>query len=374
MAARIRTPSRPFAEDDDRRVGHDRGLVGGVAQRRRGVGELLVQRQPRLADRAPRRARGDQLREPFVLGRAEPDQAFDVEREALVEGAQPPLGAELEERVGLQPRLLGLAVLAGAGGGLHAVERERDQVVVGLVGLLGPFRRHRGLQRARRLRGDLLHLLVRGDALLLLGRDPDQPPELVERTRGALGARAVALGQLVAQVAEGADGAGAERDRLGDLEVARDLVVLDAAPVLDRHQLEELQQLLGAAGGLLGRERRGGEADQCVLRALDGGGEVGRLGQRGERLRGLRLGGGAAVLGVAGSEDREVARGLRGGLGAPRGQVLLDAAAGVVEQLAQPCLVGVEQVLARRPAPPPGPEVLRRRAGRARASPARPDA
>ena len=63
-----------------------------------------------------------------------------------VERLQPPLGAELEERVGLQARLLGLAVLAGADGGLHAVERERDQVVVGLVGRLLPRRRHRRVE------------------------------------------------------------------------------------------------------------------------------------------------------------------------------------------------------------------------------------
>ena len=51
---------------------------------------------------------------------------------------QPALGAELEERVGLEPRLLGLPVLAGADRGLHAVERQRDQVVVGLVVRLLP--------------------------------------------------------------------------------------------------------------------------------------------------------------------------------------------------------------------------------------------
>ena len=95
---------------------------------------------------------------------AEPDQALDVEREAGVEGAQPPLRAELEERVRLQARLLGLAVLAGAGGGLHAIERQPDQVVVGLVGLLRPRLRHRGLQRRLGLRGDLGHLLVRRHA------------------------------------------------------------------------------------------------------------------------------------------------------------------------------------------------------------------
>jgi hypothetical protein len=110
--------------------------------RRRACGRA----EPRLADLPPRRALGDLRREPVAARAAEPDQPLDFEREALVEGAQPALGAELEERVGLQPRLLGLAVLARAGGGLHAVQRERDQVVVGLVGLLRPRLRHGGLQ------------------------------------------------------------------------------------------------------------------------------------------------------------------------------------------------------------------------------------
>ena len=54
---------------------------------------------------------------------------------------------------------------------------------------------------------------------------------------------------------------------------------------------------------------------------------------------------GAAVLLVAVGEDLEVAGRLGGRLGAARRQVVLGASAGVVEQLAQARLVGVEQVL-----------------------------
>ena len=100
---------------------------------------------------------------PVVALGAEPDQALDVGREAGVERLQPPLRAELEERVGLEPRLLGLAALAGADRGLHAVERQRDEVVVGVVGRLLPRGGHRRLElvsifvalRLDRRRGDV---------------------------------------------------------------------------------------------------------------------------------------------------------------------------------------------------------------------------
>ena len=124
---------------------------------------------------------------PSLVAGAEPDQALDVEREPRVEAAQPPLRAELEERVRLQPRLLGLAVLAGADRGLHAVERERDQVVVGLVGLLRPRLRHRGRQRVLRLGGDRLDLLGLGDALLVLVGELDELAELGQRRRALVG-------------------------------------------------------------------------------------------------------------------------------------------------------------------------------------------
>ena len=152
---------------------------------------------------------------------AEPDRALDVEREPGVERLQPPLGPELEERVRLEPRLLGLAVLAGAGRRLHAVERERDQVVVGLVGALLPRLGHRRVQRVLDALGLGLDLVGGRHALALLGGDADQPAEPVDPVRGRLGARRVALGELVAQVGEGGRGAGAEGDRLLDLEVER---------------------------------------------------------------------------------------------------------------------------------------------------------
>ena len=65
------------------------------------------------------------------------------------------------------------------------------------------------------------------------------------------------------------------------------------------------------------------------------------------RAGGVR-GGRAAVLLVAGGEDLPVAGGLGGGLGLAGGEALLARAVGVLEQLAQARLVGVEQVLGDR--------------------------
>ena len=175
-------------------------------------------------------------------------------------------------------------------------------------------------------------------------------PQAVEAARGRVGARAVALGQLVAQVGERALRAGAEGDRLLDLEVERHPPVVDAAPVLDRHEREEAQQLLGAARGLLGREGRRREAVEGAggLRARRQerlAARQRRVAQAREGGAGARGGGRAAVLRVARGQDGEVALGLRRGLGAADRQVALLAAGGVVEQLAQARLVGVEQVL-----------------------------
>ena len=150
-----------LAEDEDRRVGHHGGAARAVAQRRRRVGQLLVEHEPRLAQLAPRGPVGDQRRQAGLLRRAEPDRALDVERQPGIERLQAPLGAELEERVRLQPCLLGLAVLAGAGRRLHAVERQGDQVVVGLVGALLPRLGHRRVQRVLDPRGLGLDLVRR---------------------------------------------------------------------------------------------------------------------------------------------------------------------------------------------------------------------
>ena len=278
---------QPLAEDDDRAVGDDRRLVGGVAERRGGVAELLVQRDPRLADLAPRRALGDQLGEAVLPTGAEPDQALDVEREPLVEAAQPPLGAELEERVGLQPRLLGLAVLAGADRGLHAVERERDQVVVGLVGLLRPRLRHRGGERVLRLGRRSLRPARGGrrPSLLLVARTRRCLPSSSSAAAPASVRAPVALGELVAQVRRSAPTAPVRKATASWISKSRvTCVSLTPRPYSTGHEREELQQLLGAARGLLGRERRGGEAFEPA-RLVERGVEIVGLGRRVEGLR-----------------------------------------------------------------------------------------
>ena len=78
-----------------------------------------------------RAAAVDQRREAVAVARAVPEEAFTAGEELGGETAQALLGAELEERVGLDPRLLGDVVLAGLDGLLHAVERAGDEVEVG---------------------------------------------------------------------------------------------------------------------------------------------------------------------------------------------------------------------------------------------------
>ena len=65
-----------------------------------------------------------------------------------------------------------------------------------------------------------------------------------------------------------------ERDRLLDLERERYLAVVRAAVVLDRDEVEEADELLGAADLLLGREGRRGEAVDLLQRLLAVGAEV----------------------------------------------------------------------------------------------------
>ncbi len=77
--------------------------------------------------------------EPVEAAGAVPHQPLDLGRQAGVEGPQLDLGAELEERVGGQAGLLGGLRLAGVDGGLHLVEADLDQVVVGLVAGLLPL-------------------------------------------------------------------------------------------------------------------------------------------------------------------------------------------------------------------------------------------
>ena len=197
---------------------------------------------------------------------------------------------------------------------------------------------------------------MRGDAGLLARGVGGEGAEAVDLDADRVGGGGVALGELVAEIVEGGVGGAPERDRLLDLEVERDAPVLDAAAVLDRHERDEAQQLLGAAGRLLGGERGGGEAVERLvdLAARVGGGllvaGLGGVAERTERRGGCGRGGRAAVLLVAGGEDVPVAGGLRCGLGLARREALAARGVGVLEQLALACLVGVEQVLGDRDA------------------------
>ena len=171
-----------LAEDDDRRVGDDRRAARAVAQRRRRVAPARSSRARRVSWISRRGARRSiSFARPGVPCDPNHIEALDVEREPRVEGLQPPLGPELEERVGLQARLLGLAELAGAGGGLHAVQRDRDEVVVGLVGRRLPRVGHRGPQGVLGRARERLDVAGVGDALLALGGLVD------DRARGGRG-------------------------------------------------------------------------------------------------------------------------------------------------------------------------------------------
>ena len=342
---------QPLAEHEDGRVGDDRGLVRAVAQRGRGVAQRVVEDEARLVHLPARRALGDELREPLLVARAEPDEALDLDRQAGVERLQPPLRPELEERVRLQARLLGLLVLGRADRGLHPVERERDEVVVGLVRRLLPLLREDLVEVRLGAVRDRLHLAGLGDAVLARGRGGHERPQLLEVVGDRLRARGIAPGQQRAEVGERGGRAGAERHGLLDLEVQVDLRPGDAAVVLDRHEGQEAQELLGAARRLGLGERRGGEAVQRAgdvgearlprgLIALGGGGR-----QRVDRGRHAGGRGLAAVLDVARAEDAPVPGRLGGGLRLARREPALRGRVRVVEQLAHAGLVAVEEVL-----------------------------
>ena len=68
-----------------------------------------------------------------------------------------------------------------------------------------------------------------------------------------------------------------EGDRLLDLEQDRHAAVVGAVAVLDRHEVEEPDQLRGAAGLLRLGEGGGGEALECPRDVAAGGGEGGPL-------------------------------------------------------------------------------------------------
>ena len=140
---------------------------------------------------------GDQLREAGLVDGAEPDQALDVEREAGVERLQPPLGPELEERVGLEARLLGLA---------RTGRRRRRPPCGRASARSGRSRTRRSAPPTRpasppaapfsSVVGDRLDLVGVGDVVGRAGRPVDERAELVEPRLRLGGARGVALGEL----------------------------------------------------------------------------------------------------------------------------------------------------------------------------------
>jgi hypothetical protein len=320
-------------------------------------------RTRRIARRGARPARS--RARPGLPARAEPHEPFQLRGQAGIEGLQAAPGAGREERGGLEAGLLGPAVPPGGHRGLHAVEGQRDEVVVRRVRLGGPRRRHGGRHEPRRPAGQNPDEGLGSHAVGRLRGAVDEAAQLGERLARPRGAGRVPLGELVAQVAERGAGAVREGHRLPDLEVQRHAGAVHAAAVLDGHEREEAQELLGAARGLLLREPGRGE----VLQGGPGGGDLpgrrrlrdGRAPQRGEAGGGTAGGRLPAILDVAQAQQGEVALGLAGRLRRADRQVARDAGGRIVQERAQPRLVGVEKVpgdrgagLARRQ--PPGLE------------------
>ena len=129
----------------------------------------------------------DQLGQPGRAAGAVPEEALGAGEEVRRQPAQPELGAELEERVGLEPGLLGRAVLAGAHGPDDPVERGPDDVEVGGRPGVLPLLREDPLGEVERLVGLRLDCVLgcdrtalgRGGQVLAEGRD-----ELVDPADG----------------------------------------------------------------------------------------------------------------------------------------------------------------------------------------------
>ena len=259
IAARIGAGLEALAEDQHGGVGDHRGPARAVAQRGRRVLERLVEHEPRAPHLAPGRAPGDELGQAGAVARAKPVEPLHVEREPGVEGLEPPLGAELEEGVGLEPGLLRGLPLAGTDRRLHAVERQVDEVVVGLVAALLPGGRVEGVEAGLGARGHALHLLG-------TRRRPRPPRRRADE--GAQGLQVALNGRRPCRIAAverrlevgvGRGGAGAEGHGLLDLEVERDPRAVHPPVVLHGHEREEAHELLGAARRLRGGEGSGRE-------------------------------------------------------------------------------------------------------------------
>ena len=174
-------------------------------------------------------------------------------------------------------------------------------------------------------RGALVRLLD-----VVLGHDLAAARRRPRRSRSssssAASTSAVACGsrsvELALEVRERGGGAVAEGDRLLDLERDRHAAVVDAVAVLDRDQVEEADELGGAARLLLGREGCGDEALEHARRGVGGRREGVRVAQaRAGELREGRVGlvarGRPARALVLGREDQPEPGRLRGGLGEP---------------------------------------------------------
>ena len=351
IAARISTASRPSRKTMIAAlvmtVAFDAESPSVAATSR----QLVVELRARGPDLAPRRAARDEIGEPLVIARAEPDQALDLGGQRGVERLQAALGPELEDRVELHPRLLGLAVAAGGHLLLEPVERDLDQVEVALVGLLLPGV---GIERRQALAdrlGPRLHVAGLRDRARALLRAAQDPVERVQPRADVGGGAPVDALERAAQVREGRARGGRERQALLDLERDRDPRALDPVAVLDRDQRDELRELVRAPGELLGGERRGGEAAEDRARPLARGLHRGvvvaqrRAAQVGEGRRRLRAGGGAALGGIARGELRPGARHARGELGAVCREAALAEPADLLDPLARLALGRVEQVL-----------------------------
>src|SRR5262245_65811017 len=108
-----------------------------------------------------------------------PEQALDADEQLGSEPAQPLLGPELEEGIGLEPSLLRLPPLTCRDGGLDPVERSADDVEIGGARVLPRLGKDAVRERQRSLR-ELLH--PRGIGYLLASGCPcERGSELVHR-------------------------------------------------------------------------------------------------------------------------------------------------------------------------------------------------